>query len=289
MDTQRLKIATRLTRVSMATNLSLSIIKILSGIVGHSSVIIADGVDSLSDTLTTLLAYIGVRVSSKKADKNHPYGHERYEAILGKILALFLFVVALGILFQAWEEYKNPLSNIPTLLPLIAAVLSIVGKILLSRYTIHYAKVINSSVYLADGRNYMNDVFASIGAMIGIYLARIGYPIFQPIFTLVISFFLFKISFDLYRESVEDLSDKAAPDDVLDEIREITESNGDVKRIDVLRSRRHGKRYYVDMEIAVEASLSLVEAHAICEHVHDSIEAAIPEIKHIMIHVNPYQ
>ena len=288
MDSKRIKIATRLTRVSMATNLSLSILKIGAGLVGHSSLIIADGVDSLSDTLTTLLAYMGVRVSSKKADRNHPYGHERFEAILGKVLALFLFVVALGILSQAWEEYNNPHANIPTLFPLIAAIVSILGKIFLSRYTIHYAKAINSSVYLADGRNYMNDVFASTGALLGIYLARAGYPIFQPIFTLVISFFLFKISFDLYLESVEDLSDKAAPDNVLDQIREFTVANDDVRRIDVLKSRRHGKRYYVDMEIALDGGLSLVEAHSICEKVHDTIEEGIPEIKHIMIHVNPY-
>lgn len=289
MEQQRVQLAKRLTMVSMATNLSLSAIKIFSGIFGKSSLIIADGVDSLSDTLTTLLAYIGVKMSSKKADKNHPYGHERFEAILGKVLALFLFVVALGILQQAWEEYKNPQANIPTLLPLIAAILSILGKIFLSRYTIHYAKIMNSSVYLADGKNYMNDVFASLGALLGIFLARQGYPIFQPIFTLVISFFLFKISFELYRESVEDLSDKAAPDDILDEIQSLAMGVDKVKRIDLLKSRRHGKRYYVDLEIALDATMNLLDAHAIAEEVHDKIEDAIPEIKHCMIHVNPYQ
>lgn len=283
----RLIHARRLTSISVGTNLFLAVIKITAGLVGHSSVIIADGVDSLSDTFTTLLAYLGVWISGKKADESHPYGHERYEAILAKILALFLFVVALGILYQARQEFLDPQSNIPTLFPLIAAIISIIAKVILSRYITYYAKIMNSSIYLADGKNYLNDAFASGGSLLGIYLARQGYPIFQPIFTVIISFMLFKIAFDLYVESIADLSDVAAPPEILEEIRQITQTFIQIKNIDLLKSRRHGKRYYVDMEIAMEADMSLKDAHAIAEKVHDEIEKKIPEIKHCMIHVNP--
>ncbi len=283
----RLRYAQRLTSVSVGTNLILAITKISAGLVGNSSLIIADGVDSLSDTFTTLLAYLGVRMASKTADEGHPYGHERYEAILGKVLALFLFLVALGILYQARREFLDPQSNIPTLFPLIAAIISIIAKIVLSRYTIHYAKIMNSSIYMADGKNYLNDSYASAGSLLGIFLARQGYPIFQPIFTVVISLMLFKIAFELYVESVADLSDVAAPAEILDEIRNITQAFIQIKNIDVLKSRRHGKRYYVDMEIAIEGDMSLFDAHAIAEKVHDEIEYRIPEIKHCMIHVNP--
>ena len=129
---KRLDYAKRLSIISLTTNLFLSAIKIISGLVGHSSVIIADGVDSLSDTITTLIAYMGVNIASKSADESHPYGHERFEAILSKILALFLFVVALGILNQARIEFTDPNRNMPTLFPLIAALISIVGKLFLS-------------------------------------------------------------------------------------------------------------------------------------------------------------
>lgn len=283
----RLDQARRLTLVSVATNLSLSIIKITAGLVGHSSLIIADGVDSLSDTFSTLLAYLGVRIASKKPDAVHPYGHERYEAVLGKILAVFLFIVSLGILYQAREEFISPQSNIPTLFPLVAAIISIVAKVFLSRYTIYHAKNMNSSIYLADGKNYQNDAFASAASLLGIFLARQGYPIFQPIFTVIISLFLFKIALDLYIESVAELSDVSAPDEILEAIREVTQNFHQIKRIDVLKSRRHGKRYYVDMEIAIEAQMSLFDAHAIAENLHNQIESSIPEIKHCMIHVNP--
>lgn len=285
---KRLDYAKRLSIISLTTNLFLSAIKIISGLVGHSSVIIADGVDSLSDTITTLIAYMGVNIASKSADESHPYGHERFEAILSKILALFLFVVALGILNQARIEFTDPNRNMPTLFPLIAALISIVGKLFLSGYTMHYAKLMDSSIYMADGKNYLNDVLSSIGSLLGIYLARKGYPIFQPLFTLVIAGFLFKISLELYVESIADLSDVAAPPEVLEEIRKITfECDQCIESIDLLKSRRHGKRYYVDMEICLRGDMSLYDAHAIAHLVHDQIENQIPEVKHCMIHVNP--
>lgn len=284
---KRLDYAKRLSLVSFTTNLFLSILKISAGLVGHSSVIIADGVDSLSDTLTTILAYAGVRIASKSADEGHPYGHERYEAILAKVLAVFLFIVALGILNQARIEFVEPNRHMPTLFPLIAALISIVAKILLATYTMHYAKLMNSSIYMADGKNYLNDSIASVGSLIGIYLARRGYPIFQPIFTLVIAVFLFKIALELYMESVADLCDVAAPAELLEEIREIALRTEEVKGIDLLKSRRHGKRYYVDMEICLQGELSLYDAHDIAHKVHDDIEEGLPEIIHCMIHVNP--
>ena len=257
---KRLDYAKRLSIVSLTTNLFLSILKITAGLVGHSSLIIADGVDSLSDTLTTVIAYVGVRIAAKSADENHPYGHERYEAILAKLLALFLFIVALGILNQARLEFMDPQKNIPTLFPLLAALISIVGKIALAAYTLHYAKIMKSNIYAADGKNYFNDSLASSGSLLGIFLARQGYPIFQPIFTTVIAIFLFKISFNLYIDSVADLTDQAAPPEMLDEIRMITYScSNSIRSIDLLRSRRHGNRYYVDMEISLEGSMSLAQ------------------------------
>ncbi len=284
---KRLDYAKRLSIVSVSTNLFLSILKITAGLVGHSSLIIADGVDSLSDTLTTLLAYLGVRIASKSPDENHPYGHERYEAILAKLLSLFLFLVALGILNQARLEFIDPQKNLPTLFPLIAALVSIAGKIALSAYTLHYAKIMKSNIYAADGNNYFNDALASCFSLLGVFLARQGYPVFQPIFTVVIALFLFKISFKLYVDSVGDLTDLAAPPELLDEIELITFGcSNNIRSIDLLRSRRHGSRYYIDMEISMDGEMSLSEAHAIAHRVHDEIEGRLTDVKHCMIHVN---
>lgn len=284
---ERLDIAKRLTIVSLITNSFLAVFKIIGGIVGHSSVILADGIDSLTDMITTVMAYIGVKISTKEADAGHPYGHERFEAILGKLLALFLFLVAAGVVWKAVDEVRFPSTMKPTLLALSAAGVSIIGKIGLSRYTITQAQKIKSSVYEADGRNYLNDVLSSILSLTGAFLAQRGWMIFQPIFSVIIAFNIFRVALDLYKDSISDLTDRAADSGVIEALRASILQHNRVKRIDDLRTRMHGKRIYVDAEIGVEWSLTLLDAHHIAEEVHHDIEENFPDVKHVMVHVNP--
>lgn len=283
----RLERAAHLTKTSIAVNSALSISKILTGIFAHSSVVLADGIDSLSDLFTTSLAYMGVKMSEKEADEGHPYGHEHFEAIWGKVLAMLLFVLSLSVFYNAFLELMNPTRAVPGFVAIVVTLLSIGGKVFLSRYTMYHAKIMDSSVYIADAKNYLNDVLASIGALIGVAAARGGILFLQPLFSMLISFFIFKVAFSLYRDSAIDLSDAAADPRLVEEIRRIILTDEGVEAIDSLRTRRHGKRVFVDAELAVERSLSLLEAHDIAERVHSTIEEAIPEIKHIMIHVNP--
>ncbi|HHT21222.1 MAG TPA: cation transporter [Tissierellia bacterium] len=284
---ERLDTAKRLTLVSLATNAFLGIFKVVAGLIGHSSVIVADGIDSLSDMLTTLIAYVGVRISAKEADAGHPYGHERFEAVLGKILALFLFLVAGGVVWRAVEELRFPVVHRPTVIALIAGGVSIVAKFLLSQFTIRQAKQIRSSIYEADGKNYLNDVLSSALALVGAYLATRGWLIFQPLFSLFIAFNIFRVALDLYKQSISDLTDEAADEATVSALRQTILSHNRVKSIDALRTRMHGNRIFVDAEIGVEWSLTLLDAHHIAEEVHDRIEQDFPEVKHIMVHVNP--
>lgn len=284
---ERLDTARRLTIVSLATNAFLGIFKVAAGLIGHSSVIVADGIDSLSDMFTTLIAYVGVRISSKEADADHPYGHERFEAVLGKLLALFLFLVAGGVVWRAVDELRFPVVLRPTLIALIAGGVSIVAKFLLSQYTIREAKKIQSNVYEADGKNYFNDVLSSTLALVGAFLATRGWLIFQPLFSLFIAFNIFRVALDLYKQSISDLTDESADAKTVEALRQTILSNKRVKSIDALRTRMHGTRIFVDTEIGVEWSLTLLDAHHIAEEVHDQIEKDFPEVKHIMVHVNP--
>ncbi len=285
--TNRLAVARRLTLVSVGTNLFLAVLKIVAGLVGNSSVVVADGVDSMSDLFTTLLAYTGVRMAEKAPDEEHPYGHERFEAVMGKALAFFLFLVAGAIVYKACEEIRAPYVPPPTTLALVAAAVSIAGKIFLSQYTIRTARRIQSSIYEADGRNYLNDVLSSILSLSGAWLAQQGFQMFQPIFSVIIALFVFRVGFDLYRDSITDLTDRAADRALTGEMQQTILANPAVRRIDLFRSRMHGKRVYVDLEIAVARHLSLVDAHGIAEAVHDDLEGKFPALKHVMVHVNP--
>lgn len=284
---ERVTTAKQLTLVSLITNGALGAFKVIAGLIGHSSVIVADGIDSLSDMFTTLIAYAGVRISAKEADASHPYGHERFEAVLGKLLALFLFLVAGGVVWQAVEELRFPVVNRPTMLALAAGAISIIAKFALAQYTIRRAKLIKSSVYEADGKNYLNDVLSSALALLGAFLATRGWLIFQPLFSLFIAFNIFRVALDLYKQSISDLTDEAASPEVIAQLRSTILAHPRVKSIDALRTRMHGKRIFVDAEIGVEWSLPLIEAHRIAEEVHDQIETDYPDVKHIMVHVNP--
>ncbi len=201
----RLERARHLTLISIAVNSLLSVSKILAGLFAHSSVVLADGVDSLSDLFTTSLAYMGVKMSEKEADDGHPYGHENFEAIWGKILAMLLFAFSISVFYRAAIELLDPKVVEPGLLAIIVTIVSIGGKIFLSRYTLFHAIKMNSSVYEADAKNYMNDVLASIGALIGVLSARAGFVYLQPLFSMLIAFFIFKIAFELYRDSAYEI------------------------------------------------------------------------------------
>lgn len=279
--------AKKLTMISMGTNFLLSGLKITSGVVGHSSVIIADGVDSLSDLLITFVAYLGVSVAQKEPDEEHPYGHERFEAIFGKIMAIFIVGVAMGIFYSAYQDFKNPDPLTPTMFPMIVAIISIGTKIALSRYSMSIARKIQADVFIADAKNFQNDSISSIGSLIGIYLAQQGFTYFQPIFTVLIGFFVFRVGFILYTRSVNDLTDMAASKKQIDEIKKIIYSVEGVKSIDMLKTRRHGSKIFVDLEIGVDQNSTLIYSHNVAENVHLKIENQMKEVKHVMVHVNP--
>ncbi|WP_459128742.1 cation diffusion facilitator family transporter [Guggenheimella bovis] len=285
----REKIAKQITIVSLLTNSVLALFKIIAGTIGHSSVVVADGIDSFSDLFTTLLAYIGVRISEKKEDSEHPYGHERFESIIGKLLALFLAGVAVTVAMKAYEELFSKEVAAPSTIAIVAAFVSIIGKFLLSRFVVKKAKLIESKSYEMDGKNYLNDTLTSFLSLTGAFLAQKGYPFFQPIFTFIIAFFILRIAIELYMNSVSELTDRSASEEDQALIQKIILSDPEVKRIDLLKTRMHGNRIYCDVEIAVESHLTLIEAHTIAERVHECIEAEHPKIKHIMVHVNPYQ
>jgi cation diffusion facilitator family transporter len=261
--------------------------KILAGLFSNSGAIIADGIHSLSDVLTTLVAYIGVRISIKQADESHPYGHEKFEPIASKILAIILMLTAAGIVYSGYQNLVSGDIEITSNLAMYAAAVSIVVKEWMYRYTMRIAVEIKSNAYKADAWHHRTDAFSSIGALIGIGGARFGYLFLEPIATILIGILIIKVALDIYISSINELTDRAAADEVIEQIRDITNNVKGMERIDLLRTRQHATRVYVDIEIAVDGDLSLYEAHEIAQKVHDGIETEMEVVKHCMVHVNP--
>ena len=282
------KIANRVSVITIIINLVLSLIKFAVGFFANSQALISDAVHSASDVVSTIAVIFGVNMSSKKADSSHPYGHERIECIFSIILAVILLVTGMSLGVSAIKTITNGSEIvIPGKLALIAAIISIAVKEWMYHYTKRAAKKINSSSMMADAWHHRSDAFSSIGSLIGVGGAIIGFPVCEPIASIVICLFIAKAAYDIFVDAVDRLIVSSCSEEEIEKIKKIIFEVEGVERIDKLMTRRFGSKIYVDLEIAQKGSLTLYESHEIAEKVHDRLEEKMKEIKHCMIHVNP--
>lgn len=276
--------------VSVIGNAALSGFKIFAGIAGHSGAMISDAVHSFSDVLTTVIAYIGVKISKRVPDKEHQYGHERIECVASLALSIMLMLTGIGIGKVGLEKiisgnYES--IAVPGLIALAAAFISIISKEAMYWYTRHYARLINSAAFMADAWHHRSDAFSSVGSLIGIGGAMLELPILDSVASVVICIFILKVGFDILKDALSKLLDTSCDESYEAELRQFIEEQKDVVCVDVLHTRKFGNKVYVDLEIAVDGDKTLRESHSVAEHVHNSVESRFPDTKHIMIHVNP--
>ncbi len=290
-DTKEQQLAMRVSGVSIFVNVALSLFKLLAGIIAHSGAMISDAIHSASDVVSTVVVIIGVCMSNKKSDKEHQYGHERLECVSSILLAGLLMLTGVGIGISGIEKIIAGTSGedllTPGVLALVAAVVSLVVKEWMFWYTRAAAKKINSGALMADAWHHRSDALSSVGAFVGILGARLGYPILDPIASVVICLFIGKAAIDIFKDAVDKMVDHSCDEATTSHMRQVILEVPGVERIDVLRTRLFGSRMYVDIEIAAEDSIPLNEAHAIAEKVHHAIENHFEEVKHCMVHVNP--
>ncbi len=289
--TENNQIAMKVSGVSIAVNLILSALKLLAGLVAHSGAMVSDAIHSASDVGSTLIVIVGVRLSGKQSDQEHPYGHERMECISSIILSGLLLATGIGIGIGGLQNIVKSTSGkaieIPGMLALIAAVISIVVKEWMFWYTRGAAKKINSGALMADAWHHRSDALSSIGAFVGIAGARMGFPILDPIASVVICLLVGKAAIDIFVDASEKMVDRSCDKTTEESIRKTVLDVEGVRRVDLLHTRLFGSRIYVDLEIAADGSQTLEQAHGIAEHVHHAIEHAFPDVKHCMVHVNP--
>ena len=282
--------ANRVSLVTILLNALLSIFKLAAGLLGHSNAMISDAIHSASDVFSTIIVIIGVRLSSKDSDREHPYGHERLECVAAIILSIILFMTGLGIGIQALSDILQgnySALTTPGMLALVAAIISILTKEAMYWYTRHYAQKIDSSALMADAWHHRSDAFSSVGALIGIAGARMGYPIMDAIASLVIFVFIAKAALDIFKDAMDKMVDHSCDELTEQDIYQCVMQHDEVLGIDLLQSRIFGNKIYIDLEIRVNASYTLEKAHDIAEDVHEDIEKNFPKVKHVMIHVNP--
>ena len=289
-ETEFTRVANRVAFVTIFENVLLALGKLIAGLIGHSSAMISDAVHSASDVFSTIVVLIGVKLSSKESDKEHPYGHERLECVAAIVLAVVLLLTGLVI---GYDAIKNILGGnykeltAPTVLALVAAIISIVAKEAMYWYTRYYAKRIDSSALMADAWHHRSDALSSVGALIGIGGAMLGYPVMDSIASLVIFFFIAKAAYDIFKDAIDKMVDHACDEETEKAIYDAVLEQEEVLGIDMLQTRIFGNKIYVDLEIQLDENYTLKKAHDIAEEVHEHIEQNFPKVKHIMVHVNP--
>lgn len=292
--TEREKAIYQVTWAGSFVNFLLVVFKFIAGILGYSAAMIADAVHSLSDFATDIVVLIFTRISNKPQDKSHDYGHGKYETLATAIIGIVLFAVGAGICWNGlraiqtvWQGGRLPA---PGMLAFAGAIISIVSKELIYRYTIHVGRRINSSAVIANAWHHRSDAFSSIGTAIGIEGAILlgeSWSVLDPMAAVVVSFFIMKVSVQLLKPCVDELTEKSLPDEIEKEICLITENTPGVSAIHNLRTRRIGNHYAIEMHVRMDGHLTLYEAHAKASVIENKLKEKYGNETHVGIHVEP--
>lgn len=283
-------VATRVSLVSIIGNLVLSVFKGLAGLLAHSSAMVSDAVHSASDVFSSIIVIIGVKISARDSDQDHPYGHERFECVAAIVLAVILLITGIFIGAAALEsilgrDYET--LAVPGALALVAAVVSIVTKEAMFWYTKFYGDRYDSGALRADAWHHRSDAFSSIGALVGILGARLGLRVLDPVASLVICLFIAKAAYDIFKDAIDKMVDHACDQDTEGAMVCCAQQQSGVLGVDLIQTRVFGNKIYVDLEIRADGNKTLSQGHEIAQGVHDAIEQQFPKVKHIMVHVNP--
>lgn len=288
----RSKLILKVSAISIIANVFLTIFKALFGIVFNSYSLVSDAIHSLSDVFSTFVVILGSIFARKEIDKDHNYGHEKYESIAGLFLSIFLMIISGFILSDALSTLLKILDgNIletPNKYALIAAFISILVKELMYKYTVSVADKIKSPALKADAWHHRSDALSSVASFIAIILSMLGFKIADPVASFIICIFIFKVAIDIFRESIDQITDKAAPDELTEDIKHSILQNEQILEISEIKTRAHASKLYVDVSIKVNKDMSVYDGHEIAENVHDYIEKKYEDVLHMNVHVEPY-
>lgn len=284
----------RVTFLGSFVNLLLVVFKFIAGIVGHSAAMIADAVHSLSDFITDIIVIIFVAISGKPEDSDHSYGHGKYETLATAVIGIILFFVGVGILISGIKAIVGALQGeplqAPSLLALIAAVISVVVKEALYHYTVKRGKALGSSSVVANAWHHRSDALSSIGTAIGIggavFLGE-QWRILDPIAAVVVSIFIVKVAVELIKPCIDELVERSLPEEVEQRIHALILQSPQVSSPHHLRTRRIGSCIAIEVHIRMDGQISLSEAHQVASDIERRLKAEFGEKTHIGIHMEP--
>lgn len=280
--------AIRVTLIGSVLDLILGVLKIVIGVMSSSLALISDGIHSLSDLVTDIFVVLITKISHAAPDREHPYGHRRFETLGTIILGTVLFAVACIICYDALRRLGEP-GNVPVpgWAGILVTILSIGSKEWIYRYTKQVADTQNSSLLLANAWHSRTDALSSVGVLFGIVGVRLGYPVMDLLASIFVALMIGKIAWQLIASSLSELVDTALPTDKVAAIRQHALDKEGVLGVHELRTRLHGGRYFVDLHVQVGDRISVSEGHYLADQLTASLKRSFPDIRDIVIHIDP--
>ncbi len=274
--------------VGIGANTFLTILNIIVGLIAGSYALLSEGAHTLSDILTSIIAYIGFKIGQKPADYDHPEGHGRAEAIAGLIITLFLAIVGYEIFTGALRKLLNPSTIVtPEYSAAIMAVVGIFTNIIISSYIIKLGKEINSPAIIADGHHQRVDIFSSIAILIGVFVANAGYPILDPIIGLVISLMIFKTAYDVGKSNIDNIMGKIPSKELINKIENAANEVDEVDGVHNIKINYFGSYATVSLHIELDGDLKLSQSHKIVHIVQKKITDEVDIVKEANVHSCP--
>ncbi len=277
------------TEISMVFNILLLILKFFGGFFGGSRALIADCLNSLLDIVANSAVWIGIKLAKKPADVDHQYGHGNADVLAASFVAIVIFVTGIYIGYDSIHVIFNRDFGVPSYFATGVAAFTIIVKSILFRYTKNVGVKFKSAAVLANAQDHKSDVYASSGALFGIVASQVGYPILDPIGGLWVSFFILRNAVNLIRDNIHTLMSGAPDRELVERVKETAAQIKEVKGILATRMRTLGSRQFVDLEIFVDATLSVLEGHNIAHQVRDLLIARYDDITEVMVHVEPHR
>lgn len=285
---ERNREGTKAAVVGIIGNSFLSLFNIIIGIISGSFALVAEGAHSISDVGTTVVAFIGFKVGQKPPDTEHPLGHGRAEAIAGLIIVLFLALVAYEILNTAIAKLIFGVASAPTNAALLMAVIGIIVNTFLNRYQMKKGKKINSPAIIADAKQQGMDVLSNIAILTSVILAQAGFKFVDPLVGFLIGLFILKAAFDIGRDNINNIMGKIPDEDIIGEIKSVTDSIEGVCGIHNVKINYFGSYATLSLHIEVNPKLTLVESHNLIHYTQNKIKDEINIIQAVVAHACPF-
>lgn len=274
-------------------NIVLAILKGILGVMGNSRALVADAANSASDVLGSIAVFVGLRAAKQPPDKEHPYGHGKAESIAAIIVSVLLFVVGIEMGRGSIEALLHPVTA-PNMLAVYGALISIIIKEILFRYTIRIGKRVKSDAIIVSAYDHRTDVFSSLAALIGIGSALLGerfnitwLQYADPLAGVLVCLLILKMAWTVGAESIHNTLDRVLQEEETEELRKTVETVPNVKKINELFAREHGHYVIVDIKIAVDPYMTVEEGHLVGKKVKEKL-MKLNNIYNVFVHINPY-